>query len=114
MADLELGRKVPSLTLTYVPGDPAAFSLTLAIGAADEPWPAPPHLEFPDLSTITDWVATLSVSDAPLSVANAKASWSKDEAAMTALNIAADGSPTRVRLSVAGVTWWKGYTAPDA
>lgn len=97
--DLEIGRKPGKLTLRYLLGDPWAADLTLGTE-----WPDAPVIEFPSLDI--SWASTLSVDELT-------ASWSKTEAEIDALDLASAKDSTSVRLSVNGVTWWKGVTLRD-
>lgn len=98
MAALTLGPNPGPLNLYYVLGDPWTSSLTLKEAGVPVSWPAAPVLEF--AAGIT-WPSTLSE-------AGVKATWTRTEADITALDTAVDVASSEVRLAVDGVTQWVG------
>lgn len=105
---LAIGSKPDALTINYVTNDAWSVELTLKQNAVAIAWPAAPVIEFPELTPPVSWVATLS------GVSNSVATWSISEANLMALHVAAGREPTPARLSVNGLTWWKGTTIPNA
>lgn len=91
-----------TLTIGYVTNDPWTAQLDYRDADGNyAAWPSAPVLEFAS-ADVPDWTATLSTAN---SVADSRATWNADEAAITLLHGA---SNKKVRLVVGGVTWYAG------
>lgn len=94
MSDIELGRKVQSLTVDLVDGDPFALVLRRFDKKTRQPvdWQSAPTLDFPEAG-VDAWVSTISGNEATFAVPQAE---------VHALVLT---KKKRSVLSVGGVTW---------